>query len=389
MTIPKFTSELITKEKLNVLVGGINTNAEDITNIESTLADRVILTSNITKTVGVGGDFARISSAIDWCKKVVSNGFMVTILLLSGTSFEDDGIEVFNQDLSFVTVNSEGTGIITINRTAQNAPYSSFVYGINSKMPKIQVGGVKYTGFKGSNGVVLDNSECTLGDIFKKIEFVIAGIFIFNNSNLYLDAVHIKDFTFLGVRCENSKLVASNIASGISCESSVADPSYGSDPRVFVITNSDVQALLSKPYGYIIRGTLPYANDYKLFSIENSNVMAIDFDRFSMNNWANIIDITNSVVGYKGIKGLSSGFIPIKVTKCSNFFRWDAESAVSNYINYANISIEKMSRSHIGDFSNGNLAVFLGGQVRVDTISNVSLTQTKNTITHHGIIFTP
>ena len=67
--ITEFQDGFITKTKLNELVGGINANSEDLVDINSR-----ILTADVTKTVGVGGDFTTLNLAIDWCKKVISNG---------------------------------------------------------------------------------------------------------------------------------------------------------------------------------------------------------------------------------------------------------------------------------------------------------------------------
>ena len=53
--ITEFQDGFITKTKLNELVGGIN-------DINSKI---IMLTDNITKTVGVGGDFATITEAIN------------------------------------------------------------------------------------------------------------------------------------------------------------------------------------------------------------------------------------------------------------------------------------------------------------------------------------
>ena len=58
--ITQFESGFITKSKLNELVDGINA------------LDIVVLTEDITKTVGSGGDFATLSRAFEWCSRVVS-----------------------------------------------------------------------------------------------------------------------------------------------------------------------------------------------------------------------------------------------------------------------------------------------------------------------------
>ena len=70
--ITQFENGFITKSKLNEMVDGINTSVADTTSINSILSNIVILNSNITKTVGVGGDFATLSQAFEWCSRVVS-----------------------------------------------------------------------------------------------------------------------------------------------------------------------------------------------------------------------------------------------------------------------------------------------------------------------------
>ena len=68
--ITQFENGFITKSKLNEMVDGINAT--------------VVLTENVTKTVGIGGDFATLNLAIDWCKKVIPNGHTVTLQLVAG-----------------------------------------------------------------------------------------------------------------------------------------------------------------------------------------------------------------------------------------------------------------------------------------------------------------
>ena len=81
--ITQFENGFITKSKLNELVDGINANSGDIADIKTKSDNIIVLTGDITKTVGTLGDFATLNLAINWCKKVLPNGYKVTLQLVA------------------------------------------------------------------------------------------------------------------------------------------------------------------------------------------------------------------------------------------------------------------------------------------------------------------
>ena len=131
--ITNFQDGFITKTKLNELVGGINANSEELEKI-------VILTENITKTVGSGGDFATLNSAINWCKKIIPNGYKVIISIIGGTTIQESLI-FKNVDLRFVEIISSDSSVVTVDGNYLTPNYiltfAPFIYSENSVFPKI------------------------------------------------------------------------------------------------------------------------------------------------------------------------------------------------------------------------------------------------------------
>ena len=104
--IAQFENGFITKSKLNEMVDGINTSVADTTSINSILSNIVILNSNITKTVGVGGDFATLSQAFEWCSRVVSTKYRVSLVILTGFNITEQ-IKLENVDFGFVDISAQ------------------------------------------------------------------------------------------------------------------------------------------------------------------------------------------------------------------------------------------------------------------------------------------
>jgi len=149
--ITEFQDGFITKTKLNELVGGINVgginaNSEDISGLSSDLSNLIIeinakvLTANVTKTVGSGGDFVTITKAINWCKKVISNGYKVTLQLMAGFVMAEQ-ILLENLDLGFVTISSvDATVMVTSSAISTVFIVGKPIFGgIDSIMPVIDV----------------------------------------------------------------------------------------------------------------------------------------------------------------------------------------------------------------------------------------------------------
>lgn len=172
MAIAQFENGLITKNKMNELVNGINGNSESIATIEAR-----VLTANITKTVGVGGDFATLNEAINWCKRVIPNGYLVTISILSGTIIAEQ-VMIENVDLSFVQIDSIDIEVVFLNSSLiQNSSKTqltayAFMSGYNSKMPTINTL-FKNDGVSPSyayKGVLLENNSSIIIKLGKGIK---------------------------------------------------------------------------------------------------------------------------------------------------------------------------------------------------------------------------
>lgn len=126
--ITEFQDGFITKTKLNELVGGIN----DI--------NSKTLTADVTKTIGVGGDFTTINSALIWCRSLIPNGHKVTLQLMAGFVMAEQ-ILLENLDLGFVTISSVDATVM-VTSSAINTVFivgKPIFGGIDSIMPVIDV----------------------------------------------------------------------------------------------------------------------------------------------------------------------------------------------------------------------------------------------------------
>ena len=164
--ITQFENGFITKSKLNELVDGINANSEGIVDIKTKSDNIIVLTGDITKTVGSGGDFATLNLAINWCKKVIPNGYKVKLNILTGTIIQEY-LNFLNVDLGFVEITSvDTTVIIDGNYLIPNLILASapFIYSVSSVVPKISFNNTLINEPATSNGVFafLDKSEMEL-----------------------------------------------------------------------------------------------------------------------------------------------------------------------------------------------------------------------------------
>ena len=136
--ITQFENGFITKSKLNEMVDGINANSEGIVDIKTKSDNIIVLTGDITKTVGSGGDFATLNMAINWCKKVIPNGYNLALVITDSILTEYLFIE--NCNLGFVEIASAYNSTVKIDgayltNVITNSVY--FIHGKNSIMPKI------------------------------------------------------------------------------------------------------------------------------------------------------------------------------------------------------------------------------------------------------------
>ena len=142
--ITQFENGFITKSKLNELVDGINANSEGVVDIKTKSDNIIVLTGDITKTVGSGGDFATLNLAVDWCKKVIPNGYKVTLQLVADFIMQEQ-VMLNNINLGFVEI--IGTNVVTsidgayitngIILDGDLSPFYPAFYGYNSIMPVI------------------------------------------------------------------------------------------------------------------------------------------------------------------------------------------------------------------------------------------------------------
>ena len=140
--ITQFENGFITKSKLNELVNGINANTGDIIDINAILSNIVVLNSNITKTIGAGGDFTTITEAFEWCSRVIPTKYKVTLQLLTGFTWSEL-VTINDVDFGFVILTSVDN---TVN-TSLNPVSSGFAFtATNSVCPmwKILLNGEKY-----------------------------------------------------------------------------------------------------------------------------------------------------------------------------------------------------------------------------------------------------
>lgn len=188
--ITNFQDGFITKTKLNELVGGINANSERLAEL-----DIVVLTGNIIKTVGTGGDFTTLNLAIGWCKKVISNGYKVTLNILAATIIQEY-VYIENCNLGFVeiasvdsTVTIDGTYLTNV---ITNSVY--FIHGKNSIMPKISFNMtlINESATYNTEAVLVENnSKIAFGRNVSISNFIYGGVRVENNSDAVFYIVNI------------------------------------------------------------------------------------------------------------------------------------------------------------------------------------------------------
>ena len=168
--ITEFQDGFITKTKLNELVGGINANNEDLSNLiietnanSEDLSNLIIeinakvLTANVTKTVGSGGDFVTLTEALNWCKTLIPNGFTLTLSLLVGYQIEP--LDYTNVDFGFVNlISSDGLHRGHISNPASVDSLFKFTNSISFNLGLIVDGKNNSTGYI-PVGLVLLNSH--------------------------------------------------------------------------------------------------------------------------------------------------------------------------------------------------------------------------------------
>jgi hypothetical protein len=193
--ITEFQDGFITKAKLNELVGGINTNASNIVEIKTKTDNIIVLTGDITKTVGTGGDFATLNSAINWCKRIIPNGYKLALVITDSILTEYLFIEDCN--LGFVEIASAHDSTVTIDGTyltnvITNSVY--FVHGKNSIMPKISFNMtlINESAIYNTEAVLVENnSKIIFGGDVSISNFIYGGVRVEDNSDAVFDVINI------------------------------------------------------------------------------------------------------------------------------------------------------------------------------------------------------
>ena len=183
MAIAQFVNGLITKLRLNELVDGINSNTTNIATNTASIATNTqniekmqskivsILSANVTKTVGVGGDFATLKLALDWCKTIVSNGYTVTLSLLVG--YEIEPLTYSNVDFGFVTLTSSDG--LSRTHVANSGSYNYLFEFFNSNVFSLD-GGFKIYGKNDGTG------------------HIGVGLYLYNSNMTFSNEAGLKDF---------------------------------------------------------------------------------------------------------------------------------------------------------------------------------------------------
>ena len=217
--ITQFENGFITKSKLNEMVDGINANTGDIADLVLSINSKILI-GNISKTVGIGGDFTTLTEALGWCKLLNNNGYIVTLKILTGYIFNTQ-ISLLNANLSFVNIEAN---IYTdeFNCTLNSGTLLTL---INAELGSMRI---KINGANKCVGLRLNkNSKLRFDRSLQSVSREYSGMknFLFyelnENSNLSIDgcdfsntSVDVGDFVCLGSKLEifNTSLSCVNLS---------------------------------------------------------------------------------------------------------------------------------------------------------------------------------
>lgn len=129
----------------NLTAGNLNAPHDQIVSYINNLQTVEYVTSNLTKTVGSGGDFATLQAAVDYFGTLIPNATSVvgTIMLKSGFVLEE-GVVMRSKNLGWVEIKSEDNEVLVDPTKAYNpaspADNRTFsILGSLSVMPNIYV----------------------------------------------------------------------------------------------------------------------------------------------------------------------------------------------------------------------------------------------------------
>ena len=341
--ITEFQDGFITKTKLNELVGGINANSEELVDINAR-----ILTADVTKTVGVGGDFTTLNLAIDWCKTLIPMSFKVDLQLMAGFIWNTQvvvGSSSLGFDLGFVTINSVD---VNVNTTVSDYLYA--IVGRKSIMPKWNI--LLVCSSINQNGIYLENnSKMEIGDGKGCVNgFNGFGIF---NSEIY-----------------SSGEIKSYFNTGSS--------TYG---RLELYDGSTIRGNIHCS-NFLLLGSEYHGNSITCKNIEVSGGSITGLTSFYKEVYSDLIEIDVAKAGILHINYTNATYLDISAYESSTVSVADSltnelRNATSNSGSRINIS---------GITFSGTATVLYGGIISANG-STGTLSQTANTITANGIIF--
>ena len=203
MAIAQFENGLITKDMMNELVDNIN--------------NRVIgLDSNITKTVGTGGDFTTLNSAIDWCRGYYSREYKIILTIKSGTTLSEQ-IVFKNDDLRFVEIISEDSSVnvdsssFIVLDSSPDGSYKQFILAFDSFLPLINTSFINDNALnKTTIGIGVVDSKLKISNS-KSITFFGYGISALRSEIICTD-INLSDNYYYGIRIGgNSRMYCGTI----------------------------------------------------------------------------------------------------------------------------------------------------------------------------------
>ena len=251
--ITEFQDGFITKTKLNELVGGINANSEDLSNLIIEINAKV-LTANVTKTVGSGGDFVTLTEALNWCKTLIPNGFTLTLSLLVGYQIEP--LDYTNVDFGFVNlISSDGLHRGHISNPASVDFLFKFTNSISFNLGLIVDGKNNSTGYIGSGLGLLSNSymKILLGCGFYNF---VASIRLTNMSRLH---------SYGGCKLFSSNSTCGRVVLQDCSEANLSGATIG-DVYAFQMSKVNISSAKLMAAGtnvYVVWGSIVVANDSK------------------------------------------------------------------------------------------------------------------------------
>lgn len=347
--ITEFQDGFITKTKLNELVGGINTNSEELVDINGILANIMILTENTTKTVGSGGDFATLTEAISWCKKVIPNGHEVNLSLLIGFIWTEN-IVIEDCNFGFVRISSIDS-VVYLNTTDNTGA----ITGRRSIMPVWDILLESTSGTR--NGISLYGSDMRIKNN-KGVIGCFQTLILFDNSYVNSDGI-ISAYSNIGTSFGEIGIYSSEIGCALKCnELNVVGGTYSGGG---IYTN-----------GIKVRagGEIKSYTTIRRFSGTGNINLSLN-----MNSSA-YVDYVDSSLSAKLYVDCING------SRCTINGQFGSSGVIGNIYSAYGSHVTLVAPTTVS----GTLSVYKGGVIYAH-MAGGTLSQTANTITANGIIF--